>query len=78
MGRTIAEALRAEGKIEGKIEGALEAKQQVVVMLLRRKFGRKANAAVVAKVRTTKDLQTLDQWLGNIIDADTVEEVGIE
>ncbi len=78
MGRTIAEALRAEGRIEGKIEGALEAKQQAVVMLLRRKFGRKANAAVMAKVRTTKDLQTLDQWLGNIIDADTVEEVGIE
>jgi hypothetical protein len=25
----------------------------------------------------TKDLPTLDQWLGNILDADTLEAVGI-
>jgi hypothetical protein len=73
MGQTIAEALREEGKLEG----SLEAKQQTLVMLLRRKFGRKVTAAIVAAIERTKDLPTLDTWLGNILDANRVEEVGI-
>lgn len=69
MGRTIAEALREEGKLEGK--------QQSLVMLLRRKFGRKVTSAVVASIEKTEDIATLDEWLGNILDAQTLEEVGI-
>jgi putative YhgA-like transposase len=78
MGRTIAEALREEGKLEGKLEGTLETKQQDLVLLLRRKFGRKVTAALVAKIERTKDLQTLDKWLGNILDADTLEDIGFQ
>jgi predicted transposase YdaD len=85
VGRTIAEALREEGKREGrregrregKQEGVVEAKQQTLVLLLRRKFGRKLTTAVTGVIQATRDLPTLDEWLGNVLDADTLEEVGI-
>jgi hypothetical protein len=77
MGRTIAEALREEGKLEGKLEGNLEARQETLILLLRRKFGRKVTPAIVAHIKRTKDAPTLEEWLGNILDAETLEEVGI-
>jgi hypothetical protein len=73
MGQTIAEALREEGEREG----TLRAKQQTLVMQLRRKFGRKVTAATVAAIKRTKDLATLDAWLNNFVDANRVEDVGI-
>jgi hypothetical protein len=81
MGQTIAEALREEGKREGNREGELRgtvrAKQQTLVMLLRRKFGRKVTSVLVTTIERTKDLPTLDTWLGNLLDAQRVEDVGI-
>jgi hypothetical protein len=77
MGRTIAEALREEGKREGKREGTLEAKQQTLVFQLRRKFGKKVTSAIVSNVERMKDVATLDEWLGNILDAKTLDEVGV-
>ncbi len=77
MGQTIAEALREEGKLEGKLEGTLEAKQQTLVSQLRRKFRKKVTLAIVSQVERTKDIATLDQWLGNLIDAETLDEVGV-
>ena len=73
MGRTIAEALRDEGKLEGE----RKAKQQTLLLQLRHKFGRKVTSAMAQHIERTKDAQTLDQWLGNILDAETLEEVGI-
>jgi Putative transposase, YhgA-like len=73
MGRTIAEALREEGKLEGILEG----KQQTLVSLLRRKFRKKVTAAIVSNVERTTDIATLDVWLGNVLDATTLDEVGV-
>jgi hypothetical protein len=69
VGRTLAEALREEG--------AVEAKQQTLILLLRRKFGRKLTTAVTGVIQGTRDLPTLDEWLGNVLDAGTLDEVGI-
>jgi hypothetical protein len=73
MGQTIAEALREEGKRKG----ILRAKQQTLVMLLQRKFGRMVPAAAVAAIKRTKDVATLDTWLCNLVDANRVKDVGI-
>ena len=73
MGRTIAEALREEGIVEG----TLKAKQQTLVFLLRRKFGKKVTSAIVSNVKKMKDVAILDEWLGNVIDATTLDQVGV-
>src|SRR5207248_3045825 len=73
MGRTVAEAIRDEGKDEGN----LEAKQQTLLLQLRRKFGKKVTSAIVANIERTKDLDMLDEWLGNVVDGKTLEEVGV-
>jgi hypothetical protein len=77
MGQTIAEALREEGEKKGRREGRLEAKQQTLIALLRRKFKRKVATAITATIENTSDIDKLDEWLGNLLDAKTVEEVGI-
>ncbi len=77
MGRTIAEALREEGKLEGERLGKLEAKQQTLILQLRRKFGKKVTSALVSQIENTGDLAALDAWLGNILHAETLEKVGI-
>jgi hypothetical protein len=85
VGQTIAESLREEGelkgrregRIEGELEGTLKTKQQDLILLLRRKFGKKVTSAIVAQVERTMDLPTLDQWLTNFVDANTLEAVGI-
>jgi hypothetical protein len=81
MGRTIAEALREEGKRkgrrEGKREGVVEGKQETLVFQLRRKFGRRLTPAITAVIEGTREVRTLDGWLGNVLDADTLEDVGI-
>jgi hypothetical protein len=77
MDQTIAEALHEEGELKGRREGSLETKQQDLILLLRRKFGKKVTSAIVARIERTKDFPTLDQWLVNIVDADTLEAVGI-
>jgi hypothetical protein len=73
MGRTIAEALRDEGMQKGVVNG----KQQTILYIFRRMFGRKLPAAITAVIARTSDLATLDAWLGNVLDAHTLDEVGI-
>jgi len=81
MGQTIAEALREEGRREGERKGerkgALKTKQQVLLLMLRHKFGRKVPPALVATIKKTQDLTTLDTWVTNVMDAKKVEEVDI-
>jgi hypothetical protein len=77
MGQTIAEALRAEGERKGKLEGSLETKQEMLVISLQRKFGRKVTSAMVASVKRTTDHRKLDELFGKILDAKTLEEVGL-
>jgi hypothetical protein len=44
---------------------------------LRRKFGRKVTPEIVANIRRTKDLPTLNDWLGRFAEANALEDVGI-
>jgi Putative transposase, YhgA-like len=77
MGQTMAEFLHEKGKMEGEQKGKREAKQQTLILLLRRKFGKKVTAAMVANIEKTNDISKLDEWLGNLLDADTLEKVGV-
>jgi hypothetical protein len=73
MGKTIADALREEGERKGILKG----KQETLLLQLRRKFGKKVTPAMVANIRRTKKLESLDEWLGRILEADALEDVGI-
>ena len=81
MSQTIAEALREEGRLEGerigRLEGKLEAKQQTLLLLMKHKFGRKVTSAMVSIIAGTQDLDKLDTWLVNILNAVSPAEVGI-
>jgi hypothetical protein len=77
MGQTIAEALREEGEKKGRREGRLEAKQETLIAQMRLKFGRKVTAAIKAAIAKTSDIDKLDEWLGNVLDATTVDDVGV-
>ena len=77
MNQTFAEAFREQGKLEGRLEGNVEGKQQALVLLLRRKFGRRLMPGHVAKIENTTDPRQLDEWLGKLLDASSIAEVGI-
>jgi hypothetical protein len=44
---------------------------------LREGKGLESNAGCRTSVERTTDIATLDEWLGNILDANTLGEVGI-
>ncbi len=71
--KTIADALREEGEAKGKLSG----RQETLILQLQRKFGRPSALAVASQVRKTKDVKLLDKWLGSVINAQTLEELGI-
>ena len=73
MGKTIADAL----KEEGKEEGALEARQQTLIRLLQKRFG-ELSADVVSAVESTDSKEQLDKWLDQIVTAKTLAEMGIK
>ncbi len=75
--KTIADALRKEGEAKGELKGRLNGKQETLILQLQRKFGHRAAIAVAAQIQKTKDDQLLDEWLGRVIDAETLEEIGI-
>jgi hypothetical protein len=80
MGQTIADALREEGRQEGRQEGreqgAITALQQLLVDLLRTKFGR-VPRATERIIRSTQDIERLRAWLLRAGTAATLEETGI-
>jgi hypothetical protein len=72
MTRTIAEAMMEEGKQKGEIS----ARQETLLLLLRKRF-KKLPRKVEARIAATTNLQDLKTWLGNVIDAATLADVGI-
>ena len=58
MTMTIAEALKAEGKVEGKAEGRLDAAREMLQGLLEEKFGTVPDA-VRQRIQATTDLVRL-------------------
>jgi hypothetical protein len=70
MGRTIAEALRDEGKAEG----ALAKQRETLLRLLRLKYKR-VSSAIVAEVEATQDVEQLDHWLDAVVTADKITDI---
>jgi hypothetical protein len=72
MGRTIADALIAKGRREGR----REVRQQILLDLLRERFG-KVPQDTVAAIQSSKSNQKLNTWLRRFATATTLEEIGI-
>jgi hypothetical protein len=73
MTRTIAEALREEGRREGE----LRSRQQMLVRLLRARY-KKVPKAMERTVLATEDLGRLDTWILRFATATTLDEIGIQ
>jgi hypothetical protein len=69
---TVANYLRAEGRRAGEIHS----RQQMLVRLMRRRFGR-VPRATEQLIRATQDTTRLDAWLDNFATAQTLADVGI-
>jgi hypothetical protein len=76
MGQTIAEMLKDEGRSEGRQQEALAARRAILLRQLRKRF-KKVPRKVEARIAATTNIQELEGWLDNILDADTLADVGI-
>jgi hypothetical protein len=72
MGRTIAEAVEARGLEKGMLNGL----QAALLRLLRKRF-KKVPRQVEAQVSAATNVRTLQTWLDNVLDAETLADVGI-
>ena len=69
MRRTIADMLKDEGRIEKS--------QQTFIRQLQRRFGDVPDE-LLSTIGATNDPQQLDEWLDQVVTAETLDEVGIE
>jgi hypothetical protein len=69
MRRTIADEL--------KEEGAIKKSQQTLIRLLQRRFSDVPDD-LAATILATNDPEQLDEWLDQVVTAETLDEVGIE
>jgi flagellar biosynthesis/type III secretory pathway protein FliH len=78
MGKTFAEELMEQGKREGKREGAREAeisaRQQTLIRQLEKRFG-EVSPVISSIVNATIDVQKLDQWLDQIVVAESLNDL---
>jgi hypothetical protein len=68
---------RAEGKVEGKAEGEAEGEARALLVLLHKR-GFAVSPELEQRVRATASIETLDRWLGRVLDAKSVEDVFAE
>jgi hypothetical protein len=54
-----------------------EAKQETLLLQLRQRFGKKVTPTVAVKIHKTRDAHTRDEWLGKVLEAGALEDVGI-
>jgi ElaB/YqjD/DUF883 family membrane-anchored ribosome-binding protein len=73
---TMADYLMAKGRTEGRRAEKIDSRQQTLVRLLRRRFGR-VPRATEQLIRATQDTAQLDAWLDNFATARTLAEVGV-
>ena len=73
MGQTAAQALIQEGREVGVIE----AKQDTLIKLLNLKFGSIPHS-VLQHIQTLRDTEQLDQLIGKIVTASSLQDMGIE
>jgi predicted transposase YdaD len=78
VGQTIAEHLREEGRQEGLQKGLQKGRQetlrQLLLLLLRKQFG-KVSAALVKRIEATKDPDLLQAWFAQALEAKTLADV---
>jgi hypothetical protein len=73
MMRTGADVLRDEGRHQGEVR----ARQDILLRQLRVRFKR-VPKAVERTVKATEDVARLDTWIERFVNANTLDEVGIE
>ena len=82
MGQTIREATLEEGeKIGERIgekRGLVTGKQETLLLQLRKRFGKKVTARVTKRVHSTENISLLDEWSEKILDAETLQDVGLD
>ncbi len=68
MQKTMAQVLQEKGKLEGK--------RETLLRQLRKRFG-DVPAEMLTTIETTNELPQFEEWLDAVLDAKTLEEVGI-
>ncbi len=76
MGRTIAEMYMDQGEQRGEQEWKLVNSRNILLRLLRKRF-KKVPRKVEARIAATTNLQELETWIDNVIDAATLADIGI-
>jgi hypothetical protein len=74
MSQTIAQFLREEGKKEGRAEGKLLAVREILLLLLRDRFGR-VPKAVRQTIEATTDVEHLEECILRAVKSASLEEL---
>ncbi len=72
MGKTIADELMDKGRKQE----AVRSRRQILLALLGQRFGDLPEQTVAA-IQSNKSIRELDMWLGRVVTATTLEEIGI-
>jgi hypothetical protein len=75
-GKTIREMFIDQGIEKGRKEEAVQARRQVLVRLLKNRFGR-IPIKQVRRIEATTDLTRLNAWLDAVVTAQTLDDLGI-
>lgn len=76
MKRTAAQALMEQGAEQATRKAAVEVRQQMMLRLLRKKFG-KIPAAVVKRIEATNDVSQLESWFDEAVTANALDDLTI-
>src|SRR5262249_16044789 len=76
MPRTIAEALKEEGRREGRNKERIGTLQDTLLRLMRQRFT-KVPASVEKVIRATQHAEQLNTWLDRVLTARAVKDMGI-
>ena len=70
---TAAEKLRREGEARGKVQGKAEGKREMLLLLLRERFGR-LPAATAERIGAA-GIEQLDAWSSRVLTASSLDDV---
>jgi hypothetical protein len=76
MGQTIAEMFIEKGRLEGEIKGEIKGMRAALLRQLRKRF-KKVPRKVETRINATSNMQELETWLDNVLDAEKLADVGI-
>lgn len=76
MGKTIAEELREEGRREGRKIGEIKACRHILLLQLRKRFG-KLPQGMVYTIKATEDVKQLNEWIKRFATAKRLSQMGI-